>query len=116
MAEPVRVTLTDLTNKVNEGWKKVALAEHYSLPVSQMTQLLKDAGLKIRKFHKPKYQLVDDTVLDANYEIDQGVDFEDTIEVLGTENLDEIEDLVEPETEVMFETTEQEEENDQATW
>ena len=27
-----------------------------------MAQVLKDAGLKIRKFHAPKYQLVDDSV------------------------------------------------------
>jgi ribosomal protein S13 len=66
MTEPVRITTTDLTNKVNEGWKKIALAEHYGLPVSQMTQVLKDAGLKIRKFHKPKYELVNDTIEDVN--------------------------------------------------
>lgn len=58
----ITVTVSDLTTKVNEGWKKDALAEHYGLPVTQMTQLLKDAGLRIRKFHRPKYELVDDTV------------------------------------------------------
>lgn len=57
----VQVTLSDLTNKVNEGWKKQQLAQHYGLPVAQMTKLLRDAGLQIRKFHNPKYVLVDDT-------------------------------------------------------
>jgi hypothetical protein len=57
----VQITLSDLRHKVQEGWKKVALAEHYGLPVSQMTQILKDAQLTIRKFHAPKYELIDDT-------------------------------------------------------
>lgn len=56
----VQVTRQDLTAKVQEGWKKKALAEHYGLPVMQMTQLLKDANLTIRKFHAPKYILIDE--------------------------------------------------------
>lgn len=57
----VQVTISDLTNKVNEGWKKPQLAEHYGLPMTQVTKLLQTAGLKIRKFHLPKFELVDDT-------------------------------------------------------
>ena len=49
-----------LAQQVNEGWKRKALAEHYGLPETQMAQLLKDAGLTIRKFHAPKYQLIED--------------------------------------------------------
>jgi len=60
MSEQVRITTSDLTQKVNEGWKKNQLAEHYGLPVAQMTKVLRDAGLRIRKFHNPKYVLVDD--------------------------------------------------------
>lgn len=56
----IQVTKSDLTQKVQEGWKRKALAEHYGLPEAQMAQLLKDAGLQIRKFHAPKYVLVDD--------------------------------------------------------
>lgn len=56
----VQVTLSDLTQKVNEGWKRDALAEHYGLPKKQMSDLLRTAGLKIRKFHAPKFELVDD--------------------------------------------------------
>ena len=57
----IQVTVSDLTQKVNEGCKKTQLAEHYGLPVAQITKLLQDAGLKIRKFHLPKYILIDDT-------------------------------------------------------
>lgn len=56
----VQVTKSDLSQKVQEGWKRKQLAEHYGLPETQMAQLLKDAGLQIRKFHAPKYVLVDD--------------------------------------------------------
>ena len=58
----IEINLSTLRQQVQEGWKKTKLAEHYELPVAQMTQVLKQAGLKIRKFHAPKYQLVDDTV------------------------------------------------------
>ena len=50
-----------LAQQVEEGWKRKALAEHYGLPETQMAEVLRKAGLKIRKFHAPKYQLVDDT-------------------------------------------------------
>jgi len=55
------ITISDLKSKVDEGWKKIALADHYGLPMAQMTRLLQEAGLKIRKFHAPLYTLVDDT-------------------------------------------------------
>lgn len=57
-----QITISDLRSKVDEGWKKQALADHYGLPMAQMTKLLQIAGLKIRKFHAPLYTLVDDTV------------------------------------------------------
>jgi hypothetical protein len=60
----VQVTMSDLTEKVNAGWKRDALAEHYRLPKSQMSDLLRQAGLKIRKFHAPKFELVNDITLD----------------------------------------------------
>lgn len=55
----VQIVRQDLIDKVQEGWKKKALADHYGLPVMQMTKILKDLGLTIRKFHEPKYVLVD---------------------------------------------------------
>lgn len=55
------ITISDVKSKVDAGWKKQALAEHYGLPMAQMTKLLQAAGLKIRKFHAPLFVLVDDT-------------------------------------------------------
>lgn len=70
----VEINVSTLRQQVEEGWKKVRLAEHYGLPVAQMTQVLKDAGLRIRKFHAPKYILVDSSVEES---------VEDTVEVTG---------------------------------
>ena len=57
----IEIKKSVLSQQVQEGWKRKALAEHYGLPETQMAQVLKDAGLQIRKFHAPKYQFVDDT-------------------------------------------------------
>ena len=76
MPEQIRIIKKDLEQKVQDGWKKDALAKHYKLPVTQMTKLLKEAGLTIRKFHKPKYVLVDEEeeneveVTDINVEME----------------------------------------------
>jgi hypothetical protein len=102
----VEITLSDLRAKVEAGWKKPQLAEHYGLPQAQVGKLLKQAGLTIRKFHQPKFALVDDTnaehdlvasdneVLDvvdmenATYEVVQ----ESEAESIGTQ----VEEVVEP--------------------
>ena len=65
----VEIKRSILTQQVEEGWKRKTLAEHYGLPEAQMAQVLKAAGLKIRKFHAPKYQLVDDTTEEVNNEV-----------------------------------------------
>lgn len=62
MSAPIRIVKEVLEQQVQEGWKKNALAEHYGLPVAQMTKVLKDCGLTIRKFHAPKYVLVSEDV------------------------------------------------------
>ena len=66
--ETISINVATLTKQVEEGMKKAALAEHYGIPVSQMTAALKQAGLKIRKFHAPAFVLVTDDV--ATEEID----------------------------------------------
>ena len=86
----VQIILQDLTEKVNSGWKKQALAEHYGLPMSQMTNVLKEANLKIRKFHKPKYELISnvidsETIIGDQPEIDLTV--EDVRDIGDMENL-----------------------------
>lgn len=57
----IEIKKSILAQQVQDGWKRKALAEHYGLPETQMAQVLRNAGLQIRKFHAPKYQLVDDT-------------------------------------------------------
>ena len=56
----IKISKVDLAQKVEEGWKKAQLAEHYGLPMAQMTKVLQAAGLQIRKFHAPKFELVEE--------------------------------------------------------
>lgn len=58
----IQVTKSDLSQKVQDGWKKDQLAAHYGLTIAAMGRLLREAGLQIRKLHRPKYTLIDDTV------------------------------------------------------
>lgn len=60
MNAPVQINVETLAKQVNEGMKKVELAKFYNIPVSQMGNALKGAGLKIRKFHAPAFVLVSD--------------------------------------------------------
>lgn len=57
----IQISESELKAKVEAGWKRDALATHYGLPKQQMSSLLKVAGLKIRKFHAPKWELVKDS-------------------------------------------------------
>ena len=94
-----QIRISVLTEQVEQGWKRKALAEHYGLPETQMAQVLKDSGLRIRKFHAPKYQLIDDRI--------------ETIE-----NLEEVgEDINVVESDKVVETIEASEEmTTEATW
>lgn len=58
----VKITKSDFTEKVNQGWKREQLQEHYGIKSSDVTAILKQLGLKIRKLHKPRFELVDDEV------------------------------------------------------
>lgn len=61
-AAPLKqVKKSELTAMVNEGKKRNEIAAHYGLKEAQVVKLLKAAGLKIRKFHLPTFELVDDT-------------------------------------------------------
>ena len=61
-AAPLKqVKKSELTAMVNEGKKRNEIAAHYGLKEAQVAKLLKAAGLKIRKFHLPTFELVDDT-------------------------------------------------------
>lgn len=59
---PVRISLELLTKQVEEGMKRKELAEYYGLPEMQMAKALKQAGLKIRRFHAPKFEFVEENV------------------------------------------------------
>lgn len=54
----VEIILEDLTERISAGWKKKQLAEFYGLPITQMTKVLQQEGLRIRKTHYPKYVIV----------------------------------------------------------
>jgi hypothetical protein len=95
MSEPVRITKQDLEEKVQAGWKKDALAEHYGLPMTQMTQALKQAGLKIRKFHRPKFELVDEVEEPASHPYEQE---EVNMEATAVEDIETTFEEVEPQT------------------
>lgn len=56
------VKLSELKKMVQEGKKKVEIAEYYGLSVLGTGKLLKQCGLKIRKFKKPAFKIIDDTV------------------------------------------------------
>lgn len=56
----VKISLTTLKKQVEDGMKKSQLAEHYGMSELQVGKLLKQAGLRIRKFHKPAFELVND--------------------------------------------------------
>jgi hypothetical protein len=54
-----QISKSELTRLVNEGKKKDEISSYYGLNNAQTTKLLQSAGLKIRKFHKPTFTLVD---------------------------------------------------------
>lgn len=71
-----QIVYAELKAHVDAGMKRKELAELYELPESQMAEALKQAGLRIRKLHKPKFELVgmptevensvEETIVDVN--------------------------------------------------
>ena len=87
----VKITKADLAAKVEEGWKKDKLAEHYGLPMAQMTKVLQSAGLKIRKFHAPKFELIDDEeVVETSVEEVEVTDVTDIVEEVGEIRMEDV--------------------------
>jgi cell division protein FtsN len=56
----IRISKRVLSEQVESGMKRDELAKHYGIPEAQMAKALKAAGLTIRRFHKPMFELVDD--------------------------------------------------------
>lgn len=80
-AAPLKqVKKSELTAMVNEGKKRNEIAAHYGLKEAQVAKLLKAAGLKIRKFHLPTFELVDDTAEETAQMMDIPVTEEATAE------------------------------------
>lgn len=79
----VKISLTTLKKQVEDGMKKSQLAEHYGMSELQVGKLLKQAGLKIRKFHKPAFELVNDELAPAITE----VEFQPVVDVVEDEAL-----------------------------
>ena len=93
MAVPIKKSI--LSTQVEEGMKKAELAAHYELPVAQMTKVLKAAGLKIRKFHAPKFELEDD--MEVSEEVHTDVNTDEELESLqhAHESIQQEEELIE---------------------
>lgn len=65
MSDKIQIKKSVLAQQVEQGMKKDELATHYGVKVSEMTRILKQANLKIRKFHLPTYQFIDDTAIEV---------------------------------------------------
>lgn len=66
----VEINIATLTKQVEEGKKKDELATIYGLSVLQMGKALKEAGLKIRKFHAPAFKLVREEEINTTQEVE----------------------------------------------
>lgn len=53
--EQVKIKPSVLREQVETGMKLDELASHYGLPKAQMKKALGQLGLKIRRFHGPKF-------------------------------------------------------------
>ena len=85
-AAPLKqVKKSELTVMVNEGKKRNEIAAYYGLKEAQVAKLLKAAGLKIRKFHLPTFELVDDTVEETAQMMDIPVTEEATAEEIAAQ-------------------------------
>jgi hypothetical protein len=56
----VKIVPSVLRAEIEEGMKLIPLAEKYNLPIVQMKAVLKQLGLQIRRFHLPKFIIVDE--------------------------------------------------------
>jgi hypothetical protein len=84
MSDQVQIRPSVLKAQVEEGWKLKPLAEHYGLPVAQMSKALKALGLTIRKFHAPKFAFVEESVEEIV------VNAEEVVEEFQTEAVQEL--------------------------
>lgn len=60
MQEAIKISKKELTEYVNSGAKIGQIMTKYGLNKLQSRKMLKEAGLKLRKFHYAKYELTED--------------------------------------------------------
>lgn len=119
--EPVKIILSKLKEQVEEGMKRKELAEYYGIPEMQMGKALKSAGLKIRKFHLPSFEIITEEEMEAGDERQMEIPFgeaestyhkltveEEFQEIFGSEEEDNNDTIS---IEELFEETKEEEEN-----
>lgn len=117
-AETVQIDYLDLKSKIDAGWKKDALVKHYGLNNNQMSNVLKDCGLKIKRTRKQApYKIVGLPTEDNNgpgpIESSKNIQEEETTDTLE-ENQEE---TTAPDTEVTSDTKEEvEEEAAKSEW
>ena len=75
----VQIVKEKLAEQVESGMKRKELADFYGIPESQMKIALQQAGLKIRKFHKPAFVLVSQEQI-SNEEIADSPEPNDTVQ------------------------------------
>lgn len=99
--EPIKITKTDLIEKINAGWKKPELALHYGVPVKRLGDIVKQAGLRFRSFKGETAIFIDDTVDAVKQEI---VNIEEKeVSTLETNNLELTDIETNTETEILEE-------------
>lgn len=74
----IKISKADLEIDIKNGMKKDQLLSKYStdtikLTNSDMTKILKQTGLKIRKFQKPKFQIIDQAPLPGDIQENQDI-------------------------------------------
>ena len=89
--QPVKIVLSELKEKVQNGAKRKALAEYYGISEVQMAKALKSAGLKIRNFHAPAFEIVLDETEDKAPEI-QDIPFEEAGQIQMLQDIAEEEE------------------------
>ena len=92
--QPVKIVLSELKEKVQNGAKRKALAEYYGISEVQMAKALKSAGLKIRNFHAPAFEIVEDITENKAPEI-QDVHFEEAGQIQMLQDIAEEEEAQE---------------------
>ncbi len=58
---PVTISKKSLTEDINNSYTQAQLMEKYNIPANSLREILKEAGLKIKKTRVKRFILADDT-------------------------------------------------------